>query len=45
MAKRQSVTRPPQHKDGEDYGGIEAGISPPANDNCTIAESPAPVQS
>ena len=36
MAKRQSVTRPPQHKDGEDYGGIEAGISLltiPANPN------------
>ena len=27
MAKHQSVTRQSQHKEGDDYGGIEAGAS------------------
>ena len=28
MTKHQSVTRQPQQKEGDDYGGIEAGASP-----------------
>ena len=44
MAKCQSATRPPQHKDGEDYGGIEAGISQSATGSYTNGYIGKPAQ-
>ena len=44
MAKQQPLNRPPQQNHVAIYGGIEAGVSPLANDKRTIVGSswPAP---
>lgn len=42
MAKHQSVTRQSQHKEGDDYGGIEAGASPLSTCTCTTAKWSGP---